>query len=164
MPVNTRHAREREIAATQGEPVTLPVRLPGSQQRTAPSGAHDGAVIGGVRTLLRLEGLAAFGAASAVYAHAGFPWPIFALLVLAPDLSMLAYLVGSRAGAIAYDLAHTYAIAVPLALAGCIGGLPAVAVGGLIWTAHIGFDRALGFGLKYQAGFAFTHLGRLGRS
>jgi hypothetical protein len=33
----------------------------------------------------------------------------------------------------------------------------------MIWLAHIGFDRALGYGLKYQAGFGFTHLGRIGR-
>ena len=34
---------------------------------------------------------------------------------------------------------------------------------GLVWLAHIGIDRALGYGLKYQAGFAFTHLGRIGK-
>ncbi|MCS4316879.1 hypothetical protein M2407_001178 [Serratia sp. BIGb0234] len=33
----------------------------------------------------------------------------------------------------------------------------------LIWGAHIGFDRALGYGLKYASGFADTHLGGLGR-
>jgi hypothetical protein len=32
----------------------------------------------------------------------------------------------------------------------------------LIWAAHIGIDRALGFGLKYSAGAALTHLGRIG--
>ena len=40
---------------------------------------------------------------------------------------------------------------------------PAVAVA-LIWLAHCGIDRALGYGLKYQAGFGFTHLGRIGRA
>jgi hypothetical protein len=33
----------------------------------------------------------------------------------------------------------------------------------MIWMAHIGIDRALGYGLKYSAGFTFTHLGRIGR-
>ena len=33
----------------------------------------------------------------------------------------------------------------------------------MIWCAHIGFDRALGYGLKSAAGFEFTHLGRIGR-
>ena len=33
----------------------------------------------------------------------------------------------------------------------------------MIWLAHIGFDRTLGYGLKYSAGFGFTHLGRIGK-
>jgi hypothetical protein len=32
----------------------------------------------------------------------------------------------------------------------------------MIWLAHLGIDRALGYGLKYFAGFGFTHLGRIG--
>jgi len=31
----------------------------------------------------------------------------------------------------------------------------------LIWLAHIGFDRMLGFGLKYPTRFADTHLARV---
>jgi hypothetical protein len=31
----------------------------------------------------------------------------------------------------------------------------------LIWSAHVGIDRALGYGLKYNDAFASTHLGRL---
>ena len=96
-----------------------------------------------VRTILRLEGAAAFAAAVALYAHAGFSWPLFALLILAPDLAMLPYLIGPRAGAAAYNLAHTYALS---------------------WIAHIGMDRMLGYGLKYASGFADTHLGRIGRN
>ena len=56
----------------------------------------------GVKTILRLEGAAAFAAAVALYAHAGFSWPLFAILLLAPDLAMLPYLIGPRAGAAAY--------------------------------------------------------------
>jgi hypothetical protein len=109
--------------------------------------------------LLRLEGFAAFAAAVVFYAQAGFSWPVGALFFLAPDLAMLAYLAGPRAGAIAYS--HTYALA--FTLAGFFGGVPAAAAGGLIWIAHIGFDRALGYGLKYSSGFGDTHLGRIGR-
>jgi hypothetical protein len=107
--------------------------------------------------------LAAFAAAVGVYVHAGFSWPLFALLFLAPDLSMLAYLAGPRAGAISYNLAHTYAVPLLLTLAAFAGGASAAAAGGLIWTAHIGFDRMLGYGLKYSTGFGDTHLGHLGR-
>jgi hypothetical protein len=60
-------------------------------------------VTAGVRTLLRLEGFAAFAAAVAFYAQAKFSWPAFAFFFLAPDLAMLAYLAGPRAGAIAYN-------------------------------------------------------------
>ena len=90
-------------------------------------------------------------------------WPAFALFFLAPDLAMLAYLFGPRAGALGYNLAHTYAFALLLALAGFFAGVPIAAAGGLIWAAHIGFDRALGYGLKYPTGFGDTHLGRAGR-
>ena len=113
--------------------------------------------------LLRLEGFAAFATAIALYAHAGLSWPAFALFFLAPDLAMLAYLFGPRAGALGYNLAHTYAFALLLALAGFFAGVPIAAAGGLIWAAHIGFDRALGYGLKYPTGFGDTHLGRIGR-
>jgi uncharacterized protein DUF4260 len=76
---------------------------------------------------------------------------------------MLAYLAGPRAGAIAYNLAHTYVLAAALTLAGFFAGAPIAAAGGLIWIAHIGFDRALGYGLKYSSAFGDTHLGRIGR-
>lgn len=128
----------------------------------APLRAEAGFVAGGVRTLLRLEGFAAFAAALTFYVHAKFSWPAFALLFLAPDLAMLAYLAGPRVGAISYNLAHTYALALALTLAGFGGGVPAAIAGGLIWIAHIGFDRMLGYGFKYPTGFRDTHFGRLG--
>jgi hypothetical protein len=131
--------------------------------RPAPLRSAAGSVDSSVRGLLRLEGLAAFAAALSVYVHAGFSWPLFALLVLVPDLSMLAYLGGPRAGAIGYNFAHTYALPLVLTLAAFAGGVSAAAVGGLIWIAHIGFDRMLGYGLKYSTGFGNTHLGHLGR-
>ncbi len=116
-----------------------------------------------VRLILRLEGTAALAAAVALYAHAGFSWPLFALLILAPDLAIPAYLIGPRAGAAAYNLVHTYALALPLALTGFWLASP-IALGlGLIWIAHIGMDRMFGYGLKYATGFHDTHLGRIGR-
>jgi Domain of unknown function (DUF4260) len=129
----------------------------------APAQDQAGVATRGVRVLLRLEGAAAFAAAVALYAHAGFSWPVFALCFLAPDLAMLGYLAGPRAGAALYNLAHTYALALPLAAAGFFGGPPLLAAAGLILIAHIGFDRALGFGLKYSTAFGDTHLGGVGR-
>ena len=127
-----------------------------------PARAAGGSASGGVRTVLRLEGAAAFVAAIALYGHAGFPWLALVILFLAPDLSMLAYLAGPRAGALAYNLVHTYALALPLALAGFAVGSTIASALALILIAHIGFDRMLGYGLKYASGFNDTHLSRIG--
>lgn len=129
----------------------------------ANSHAYGGFASGLVRETLRLEGAVAFAAAAALYVHAGFSWPLFAALFLAPDLAMLGYLLGPRLGAGAYNVAHTYALALPLALAGLLMGRSAALAVALIWIAHIGFDRALGYGLKYASAFGDTHLGRIGR-
>jgi Domain of unknown function (DUF4260) len=128
----------------------------------APARAAGGSASGGVRAVLRLEGAAAFATAIALYADAGFSWLAFAILFLAPDLSMLAYLLGPRAGALVYNLVHTYALALPIALAGFAFGSPVTSALALIGVAHIGFDRMLGYGLKYASGFGDTHLGRIG--
>src|ERR1700722_7354952 len=87
---------------------------------SAPASAcvAGGSASGGVRTVLRLEGAAAFATAIALYGGAGFSWLAFAVLFLAPDVSMLAYLAGPRVGAVAYNLVHTYVLALPVALAG----------------------------------------------
>jgi Domain of unknown function (DUF4260) len=127
------------------------------------SRGEAGFASGGVRLLLRLEGVAAFAVAVALYAHAGFSWPIFALLFLAPDLAMLGYFAGPRAGAAVYNFVHTYAVALPLVLAGFFAALPALTAAGLILIADIGLDRAFGYGLKYSTAFGDTHLGRSGR-
>ena len=138
------------------------IELPASAPQPSAQ-ADKGLAGGGVRVLLQLEGLAAFAAAVALYAHLGFSWPLFAVLFLAPDLAMLAYFAGPRPGAAAYNLVHTYTAALALAFAGFFAGSPAAASLGLILIAHIGFDRTLGYGLKYATGFGDTHLGRAGR-
>jgi hypothetical protein len=111
---------------------------------------------------LRLEALAVVVAAVALYFHGDYAaWAFFAFL-LAPDLSFAAYLAGARVGAIVYNLAHTYVWPVALAT-GCLlsgeAGLPVQIA--LIWAAHIGIDRVLGYGLKYPTAFKDTHLGRV---
>ena len=125
--------------------------------------AERGFVTGGVRLLLRLEGFAAFAAALAIYWQNDFSWLAFAPFFLAPDIAMLAYLAGPRAGALGYNIAHTYISPLALALLGLFGGVPFAGAGGLIWIAHIGLDRALGYGLKYPTAFGDTHLSGVGR-
>jgi hypothetical protein len=121
-----------------------------------------GAASGAVRALLRLEGLALLGAAAALYWASGASWWLFAVLFLAPDLSFAGYLAGPRLGAVAYNVLHATIAPLLLAIGGLVMPWPQAASVALIWLAHIGFDRALGYGLKYAAGFGFTHLGRLG--
>ncbi len=123
----------------------------------------DGSATGGVRLMLRMEGLAVLVAAVLAYNAHGLGWGIFAIFFLAPDLFMLGYLAGSRVGAIAYNAAHSYVGALALTCVGLFAGHPVALGAGLIWCAHIGFDRLLGYGLKYAGGFGFTHLGRIGR-
>jgi hypothetical protein len=119
------------------------------------------AVNGAPRVWLRLEGVAVLALAVLLYQRGGHSWFLFAAVFLAPDLSLVAYLAGPRVGALGYNLAHSYLGPIVIAaLALLTGRAPVVA---LLWAAHIGFDRALGYGLKYASGFADTHLGRIGR-
>jgi len=122
-----------------------------------------GAVTGGVRTLLRLEGLALFiGMTLLYYIWDGDLW-IYAILFFVPDLSFAAYLSGPRFGALIYNAAHSYLAPMAMMTTGFGTASPLILSIAMIWLAHIGFDRALGYGLKYAAGFCFTHLGRIGR-
>jgi hypothetical protein len=125
--------------------------------------AETGSASGGVRLLLRAEGLVVLAASVAAYAQFGAGWGWFAALFLLPDLSFLAYFAGPRSGALAYNAAHSYLGAVGLLAAGVLGASPLLLAAALVWCAHIGFDRLLGYGLKYSEGFGHTHLGRLGR-
>lgn len=111
--------------------------------------------------LLRLEGAALLVGAVLLYREHGDAWWLFALLILAPDLSMLGYAGGQRAGAIAYNIAHTTVLAVALAVTGVLAGEGWAVSFGLIWLAHIGLDRMIGYGLKYPEGFKETHLARV---
>jgi hypothetical protein len=117
---------------------------------------------GAVRRTLQLEGAALAAAALVTYTHLGESWWLFALLLLAPDLSFAAYLAGPRVGAVVYNLVHSTIGPILLGtFAYLAGAIPAVAVA-LIWLFHIGIDRMLGYGLKYGTGFKDTHLGRIG--
>ena len=113
------------------------------------------------RLLLHLEGLAVLVAVVAFYGGRGYNWWTFALLLFTPDLAMIFYLIDVRVGSVAYNSVHFYAV--PMAL----GGI-ALATGwglglqlALIWLAHIGMDRMLGYGLKYPTEFKDTHLNHI---
>ncbi|MER8769996.1 DUF4260 domain-containing protein [Mesorhizobium sp. M0960] len=111
---------------------------------------------------LRLEWVAVAVAALVFYAMAGASWWLFAVLVLAPDLSILGYMAGPRVGAVAYNTLHILVLPVLLALFGSVFDNGLATSVALIWIAHIAIDRALGYGLKLSSSFQDTHLGRIG--
>lgn len=113
------------------------------------------------RRLLHLEGVVVLVAAVALYFDSGYGWLALVVLFLAPDLSILGYLGGPRLGALTYDVVHTYALPVALGAVGVLAESGTATQLALIWLAHIGMDRALGYGLKYPTGFKDTHLQRV---
>lgn len=117
-----------------------------------------------VTTILRLEGLTVLIGALVAYAVIGGNWWLFALLILAPDLSFLGMLAGKKAGSTSYNLAHTYIAPDLLAFVAWVFALAWLYPVVLIWAAHIGADRALGYGLKYPGTFDHTHLGLIGKA
>jgi hypothetical protein len=116
-----------------------------------------------ISALLRIEGLAILALAVASFHLVGGNWWLFAALILAPDLAMFGLLSGYRTGARVYNLAHTYTLPVALgAVAWLIGSAWLVPIA-IIWVAHIGLDRAVGYGLKYPGTEHATHLGWIGK-
>lgn len=117
-----------------------------------------------LRPWLRAEGAAVLLASVVAYAVVGASWWWFVLLLLVPDATMAGYLANPRVGALVYNAGHAYVG--PLLLGAAAVGIdaPFVLALALIWTAHIGMDRMLGYGLKEPAGFQHTHLGSIGRA
>ena len=114
--------------------------------------------------LLRVEGAIVFAASLWLYASLDASWLLFALLLLAPDVAMVGYLRGPHLGAVLYNAFHTYAAPALLAAFGVLADQPLCLHIAMIWTAHIGFDRLLGYGLKYPTRFQETHLGLIGQT
>ncbi|ELI5732501.1 DUF4260 domain-containing protein [Vibrio fluvialis] len=120
-------------------------------------------VTGQPKILLRLEGLCILLISLLFYSTSGFSWSLFGWLCLVPDIALLGYLFNPRVGSVAYNITHSLLIPLGLAAVGVILGVSLALSLATIWIAHIGFDRALGYGLKYGSGFTHTHLGRIGR-
>ena len=123
---------------------------------------HVNAVGGG--RFLRLEGAALALGALLAYAAVGRSWWLVPLTLLLPDVTMAGYLGGARLGSWFYNLGHSTPLPAALVGIGWWQDKSLVVALGLIWLAHIGLDRLLGYGLKYGDHFQHTHLGRLGQS
>ena len=119
---------------------------------------------GAVRTWLRLEGLAAFGAGLALFGMTGGNWLFLVPLILIPDVSAIGYLAGPRVGAFTYNLVHNWVLGIVTLGFGAWLDSPVILLAAAVLIAHVGMDRALGYGLKLQSAFRDTHLGRMGRA
>jgi hypothetical protein len=116
-----------------------------------------------VRGWLRLEGAAAFIAGLALYGWLGGPWLLVLPLLLLPDLSAVGYLRGPRLGAVTYNVVHNWALGLAVLGVGLATAIAPIAIAGAVLVAHVGMDRAAGYGLKLSTSFRDTHLGRIGR-
>jgi len=129
-------------------------------RRTTSPGMTDGAV----RTWLRVEGLAAFAAGLALFVATGGNWLLIVPLILLPDISAAGYLAGPRVGAFTYNALHTWLPGIMTLGIGVWLGSSPVVMAAAILIAHVGMDRAVGYGLKLPTSFQDTHLGRIGRA
>jgi hypothetical protein len=100
-------------------------------------------------------------AGTILYAQGGGDWLLFLPALLLPDVGLLGYLRGPRFGAFTYDLVHNWAVGLAVLGAGIALGSTPVWLAGAILIAHVGMDRAVGYGLKYSAGAKVTHLQRV---
>jgi hypothetical protein len=137
---------------------TMTTPTSGSRDPALP-GRQDGDVRGGPKVILRLEGALVLAVASFIYDQIGSGWALFAILFLVPDVSMLGYLLGRRIGAAIYNSCHNYILPTALGSYGYFAANHIAISVALIWIAHIGFDRLVGYGLKYGSAFRHTHLG-----
>ncbi len=122
-----------------------------------PSG--EGVVVGAPRRWLGLEGLVLLAGALIAYGILGQPWWIVPAGILVPDIAMGGYLAGTRPGAHVYNIAHATPVPAVMLVIGYWQADRLVMALALIWLAHIGLDRLLGMGLKYNDRFTHTHLG-----
>jgi hypothetical protein len=120
--------------------------------------ANEGIVAGAPRRMLRLEGAVLAAGVFVAYTTTHEAWWLIPLAILAPDLSAIGFVAGSRAGAHLYNAAHTTPVPAILVALGWWQHAPLAIALGLIWIAHIGIDRALAYGLKYTDHPQHTHL------
>ncbi len=116
-----------------------------------------------MRLLLRGEEVVMFLLGIYLFSLLDYSWWWFFGLILAPDIGMLGYLMGNRIGAIGYNLFHHKGLALVIYLIGIYLSVPLCQLIGVILFSHASLDRIFGYGLKFDKGFKFTHLGEIGK-
>lgn len=116
-----------------------------------------------MNTIIKLEEAALFVLGIFLFSFLDYAWWWFLVLILAPDLSMIGYLLGNKTGAWVYNFFHHRGVALLVYFAGFHLNSQALQLAGIILFAHSSMDRMFGYGLKYEDGFKFTHLGEIGK-
>ena len=116
-----------------------------------------------ISAILRGEALAALVGGIGIWVANDGSVLWLAALILLPDISMVGYLANDRIGALTYNVVHNFIIAGALLGIGWWLGWRFGLLAGALLLAHVGMDRALGYGLKLPTDFHDTHLGRIGR-
>ena len=117
-----------------------------------------------MKTVLKLEELMMFLLGYFLFMQMDLPWWWFFALLLTPDIGMLGYIFGNRVGAFTYNIFHHRGLAILLYFIGVSHlYVPETELIGIILFSHIAMDRMFGYGLKYEKGFRFTHLGEIGK-
>lgn len=110
---------------------------------------------------LKAEGLVLAALMVVLTYEAGYNiWFILATFLLF-DLSMIGYIHSKKIGALTYNLGHSSVIPTLMLIGGILGDNILLQVWSYAWLFHIGFDRAMGYGLKHKTSFKHTHLGKI---
>lgn len=115
-----------------------------------------------MKKIIKTEELAMLVLGIWMFSLYNISWRWFIGFFLVPDIGMLGYLINNRWGAFLYNIFHHKAIAIGIGLLGFYLKLQVLEIAGIILFSHSSFDRMLGYGLKYEKGFKFTHLGEIG--
>jgi len=116
-----------------------------------------------MKKLVQLEELAMLLLSIYLFSRLSFAWWWYPALLLTPDISMVGYILGSKAGAVTYNIVHHKAVAIAVYIAGLHWQNETLQLTGLILFGHSSLDRMMGYGLKTYQGFKFTHLGDIGK-
>ena len=116
-----------------------------------------------MKNVIKTEELAMFLLGVYAFSRLDFAWWWFLVLLLAPDIGALGYLFGNKTGAFCYNLFHHKTVAILFFLTGIYFGNEILQLIGIILFSHASLDRIFGYGLKYEKGFKFTHLGEIGK-
>jgi hypothetical protein len=115
-----------------------------------------------MKTIIKLEELGLFLFGIYLFNTLDYAWWWFLVLILAPDFSMIGYVINNKTGALIYNIFHHRGIAIVIYFLGIYLSSSMLQLIGIILFTHSSMDRMFGYGLKYESGFKFTHLGEIG--